>query len=304
MSTQQKVRLACSAVPEHGTGPVLSVLELPRSTWYYHRQPRPSYAEKYAHLREPLEEIATELPEYGYRRTKTELEETYGEYPNHKVVQRLHGLWDLPLLRGTKAPKPSGIRRVITEAGELANLVARLEAIGLFEVFYTDFTQIDYGRSDQKAFLIPILGHVSKLVLGWALGERAITELALEAWDEARETLAGFSLTPAGRIIHHDQDPVFTSYAWTHRLLIKDGCRLSYALQGARDNPFMESFFGRFKTENRSLLQDAETLEELRQIAAVRIDHYNQRRRHSSLENQAPLSYVRSLLQEGQASQH
>lgn len=304
MSTQQKVQLARSAVPEHGIRPVLSALELPRSTWYYHRQPRPSYAEKYAHLREPMEKIATELSEYGYRRTKTELAETYGEHPNHKVVQRLHGLWDLPLLRGTKAPKPSGIRQVITEAGDRANLVARLEEIGLFEVFYTDFTEIHYGAPGQKAFLIPLLGHESKLVAGWALGERAITTLALEAWDRASATLAEFSLTPTGRIIHHDQDPVFTSYAWTHRLLIKDHCRVSYALEGAKDNPFMESFFGRFKTENRSLLQDAETLEELRPIVAARIDHYNGRRRHSSIGNQAPLTYVRSLLMEGHASQH
>ena len=304
MSTQEKVRLARSAIPEHGIRPVLSALELPRSTWYYHWKPRPSYVANYAHLREPMERVATELPEYGYRRTKTELAGTYGEHPNHKVVQRLHRLWDLPLLRGTKAPKPSGIRQVITEAGDRANLVARLEEIGLFEVFYTDFTEIHYGAPGRKAFLIPLLGHASKLVVGWALGERAITTLALEAWDRARATLAEFSLTLTGRIIHHDQDPVFTSYAWTHRLLIEDRCRISYALEGAKDNPFMESFFGRFKTENRSLLQDAQTLPELREIVAARLDHYNQRRRHSSIENQAPLDYVRSLLQEGHASQY
>jgi hypothetical protein len=56
----------------------------------------------------------------------------------------------------------------------------------------------------------------------------------------------GFSLAPAGRIIHHDQDPVFTSYARTHCLLIEDRCRISYALEGARDNPRMEGFFDRF----------------------------------------------------------
>jgi putative transposase len=206
-------------------------------------------------------------------------------------------------MRGTKAPRPSGIRRVITEAGDRANLLARLKDIGLFDVLYTDFTEIHYGATGQKAFLIPFLDHVSKLVLGWALGERAITDLALEAWAQARETLASFSLTPAGRIIHHDQDPVFTSYAWTRRLLIEDRCRVSYALQGARDNPRMESFFGRFKTENRSLLQDAMTLPELLQVVAGRIEHYNQVRRHSSIGYQAPLVYVRTLLREGDASQ-
>lgn len=136
------------------------------------------------------------------------------------------------------------------------------------------------------------------------MGERAITALALEAWEKAQARLTDFSLTRVGRIVHHDQDPVFTSYAWSHRLLIKDRCRLSYALGGARDNPCMESFFGRFKTENRSLLQDAETLAELRQVVDDRMKHYNQVRRHSSIADRAPPDYVRTLLEEGDASQH
>ena len=303
MSGQQKVRLVRSVVDEYGTRAALSVVDLPRSTWYYHRQGRSGYEDKYAHLREPMEEIATELPEYGYRRTQVELREAYGEHLNHKVLQRLLGLWDLPLMRGTRAPRPSGIRRVIMEAGDRVNLVASLGEIGLFDVLYTDFTELYYGAPGRRAFLIPLLDHAGKLVVGWAVGERAVTTLALEAWQQARQTLSGFSLTPAGRIIHQDQDPVFTSYAWTHRLLLKDRCRVSYALQGARDNPEMESFFGRFKTENRSLLQDAQTLSELRQIVAQRIKHYNQRRRHSSIGYRAPLDYVRTLLEEGHASQ-
>lgn len=71
-----------------------------------------AYEEKYAHLRPDLEAIAREHPEYGYRRTTVELGEAYGHAINHKVVQRLHQLWDLPLLRSTRAPKPSGIGQI------------------------------------------------------------------------------------------------------------------------------------------------------------------------------------------------
>jgi len=58
---------------------------------------------------------------------------------NHKVVERLLGLWDLCILRGTRRRKPSGVQRAILEAGEQANLVAQIEEIGLFQVLYTDF---------------------------------------------------------------------------------------------------------------------------------------------------------------------
>ena len=99
--------------------------------------------------------------------------------------------------------------------------------------------------------------------------------------------------------MHHDQDPVFTGYGWMRRLLLEDEVRVSYALRGARDNPAMESFFGRFKKENHSLLLDAQTLGELRAILERRVRYYNQVRRHSSLGNRAPETFIQSLLPRG-----
>lgn len=54
---------------------------------------------------------------------------------------------------------------------------------------------------------------------------------------------------------------MFTGYAWTGRLL-RARTRLSYALRGPRDNPEKESFFGRLKVENRSLILGQEGGEE------------------------------------------
>ena len=73
--------------------------------------------------------------------------------------------------------------------------------------------------------------------------------------------------------LHHDQDPVYTSYAWTGRLLLRDHLQISYSLDGARGNTEMEAFISRFKNENRSLLLDAPTIEALERIVNVRM-HY------------------------------
>jgi transposase InsO family protein len=285
-------------MPKYELPVVLAVLGLARSTWYYHREERPRYEVRYAHLRRPLERIAREYPEYGYRRVTTELRETYGELRNQKVIRRLHDLWDLPLLRRTRKPRPSGIRRAIRDAGERANLVARLQDIAPLEVIYTDFTELVYRQGRAKAHMIVFLDHATKLVLGSAVGGHPDTELALEAWRATLATLRQLGQAPAERIVHHDQGSVFIGYAWTGQLLLVDGCRLSYALHGPSENPEMESFFGRFKTENHSLLLDADSPADLRHIASRRIDHYNRRRRHSSLGNQAPLTYFHSLRKE------
>lgn len=295
MSSDQKVALARVAQGSHGLAPVLACLQLPRSTWYYHQRQRVSYGEKYRHLRPLLEAIARRSPEYGYRRTTVELREVYLRLVNHKVVQRLHRMWDLPLIRGTRPPKPSGIRRAITAAGDRINLVAGKEAIRPFEVAYADFTQLVYANGRRKAQLIPIIDHASKLVLGWAVGEHAVTKLALSAWERARQSLIRHGVRVRGVIVHHDQDPVFTSYGWTARLLLKDHARVSYALNGARDNPEMEGFNSRFKTENRSLFLDAQTLDQLKAIAAERMGYYNRERRHSSIGYRAPARYLATL---------
>ena len=293
MSVREKVGLARSAVQEYPLGIVLSALELARSTWYYHRgRAMRSYEEKYAELRRPLEGIARAHPGYGYRRTVPELAERLGRVVNHKVVRKLHQCWDLPLRRGTSRPKPSGVRQAIEAAGDRVNLVARLDDIGLFDVLYTDFTELVYAGGRAKAHLMVLLDHAGKLVLGHAVGERAVRELALEAWERAKRTLHRLGQPLEGLIVHHDQDSVFTSYAWTARLLMDDDVRISYALRGARDNPEIESFHGRFKGENHSLFLDAEDLSELQAVVGRRIRYYNRERRHSSLGNHSPMAFL------------
>ncbi len=59
----------------------------------------------------------------------------------------------------------------------------------------------------------------------------------------------------SGIVVHHDQDPVFTSYAWLRKLQIEDVVGISFSEHGARGNPWIESLWGRMKVE---------TLEELK----------------------------------------
>lgn len=274
----------------------LRVIGLAKSTWHYRQTHITDYAQKRVHLRQPLEEIAREYPEYGYRRATPELRAQLQQAVNHKVVQRLHQTWDLRVIRGTRRPRPSGIRRAIASAGARVNLVAGLMHIELLQVAYTDFTELVYAQGHRKAHLMPVIDHASKVVLGWALGERAVTDVALQAWQQAKRNLAHLGQPWRDMIVHHDQDPVFTGYGWTAQLLLRDHVRVSYALHGARDNPEMEAFNSRFKDENRSLFLDADTLTELCQVVEDRMQHYNHRRRHSSIGYVPPMIHLKQAL--------
>lgn len=292
MTTEQKVALVETAWETHGLNRSLVALDLAKSTWYYHRTQKVALEDKYAYLRPDLEEIARKHPEYGILRTTVELRESYGHQVNHKLVQRLHQLWDLRLVRSTRRPKPSKVRQAIVEAGEQANLVAQLEQIGLFQVAYTDFTELLYADGQRKAHLIAIVGHVCKIAYGWAVGEGPDATTALRAWEQAKETFRQLDIPYQDLILHHDQGSAFISYAWTGQLLLKDSVRLSYTLRGFKDNPQMESFFSRFKEEGRSLFHDAQCLAALKTVVDSRMEYHNTDRRHSTIGYVPPLSYI------------
>jgi putative transposase len=295
MSTEQKVALVEQAQQTCGLNRALAAVGLPKSTWYYHQKQKVAYQDKYADLLPVLEEIARKHPEYGVPRIMPELREEYDIDTNHKVIERLLRIWDLVILRSTHRPKPSSVQQAIADAGEYANLVAQLEEIALFQVVYTDFTELRYADGQRKAFLIPIVGHVSKMVYGWAVGEHADTPLALQAWEQAKATFQKLDIAHASMIMHHDRDPVFTGYAWSAQLLLEDELRLSYALRGAKDNPEMEAFNSRFKSEGRSLFVVARSVTELAMIVTERMRYYNTQRRHSSIGYLAPLTYIERI---------
>ena len=183
MSVEAKVELTRQVQADFGLAPALAVLGLSRSTWYYQAR-RIAYADRHALLRHPLEAIARAHPEYGYRRATTELQARLGRTVNHKVVQRLHQHWELPLLRSTRAPRPSALRQLLLEAGGRVNLLAQLDAVGPLAVLHTDFTELAYATG--KAELMALVDHTSKVIPGWAVGEHGDTELALRAWAAAR----------------------------------------------------------------------------------------------------------------------
>ena len=161
---------------------ILSVLELPKSTWYHWQNKRVDYTEKYAYLLNPIDKVIEDHPEYGYRRIKVQLEREFDNRINHKVIQRLLREWNLRLKRSVQKSSKSRVRKAIESAGYSTDLVNRRDDIKPFEVCITDFTEIRFASGSRKVQLIPIVCYCSKMVYGWAIGKRKDTEVALKAW--------------------------------------------------------------------------------------------------------------------------
>lgn len=289
----EKVRLVEENRQAYGLNACLRALSLSKGTGHARRH-RKSQAEKDAPLKARVVEVIAQHPDYGYRRIRVELTEVYTLKVNHKRLRRLLATYELGLRRSLPAVRPSAVSRVLQQVGSAKDLVQG-RTFGLLEVFSTDFTEIVYAAGRQKAYLMTLLCIASRWAGGWAVGPSRNRALALRALARLKERLQEFGRRLEAVIIHHDQDGVYTSHAWLYRVLIEEHARLSYAENGAKDNPWIESFWGRFKTENREVLLGAATLQEVTEIIDEQMAYYNGSRRHSALAYKRPEEVLSAL---------
>jgi transposase InsO family protein len=249
-------------------------------------------------LKEHITEIIGEHPGYGRRRILPELEERTGETINHKRLRRLLDETDLAMKRSVPDHEPSELRRMVdARRGEL-DLVSGRE-FGPLEAFSTDFTELQYHGGTRKAHLMALVDLSTRWAAGWAVGPAANRQLALACWTHACERLRSRRGGTAGMIVHQDLDSVYTSYAWTRRLLIEDEVRISYSENGANDNPWIESVWSRLKTELKSEITEAPTLDALEEVIDRHFEYYNHDRRHSAIGYVPPNEYLETLSKNG-----
>lgn len=277
-------------------------LGLAKSTFYANintKRPEEKFEAKYKHLKQIIKEIIENNPAYGYRRIVAELKEQYNVTLNHKPLKKLLLVWGLSLKRSIKKPEQGGITKILDFLKDKANLILNIKKTILpFGLIYTDMTEIAYAQG--KLYLAVYLDHKTKKVLGCAISNHADTDLAIGAYNLAKATLKKelkkLKTKLAKIILHQDQGSVYTSYVYVEQLL-KDDFTLSYSrVATPTDNPEMESFWGRFKTENKQIFREAQTEQELRELVKQQINYYNQKRRHSSLHNTSPDNYIKNLL--------
>jgi len=300
MTTTEKVRLTGQCKEDYGLNRCLQAIGLPKSTYYYRKRRPDGPSEDDQRLMQHIRAIIRAHPDYGYRRILPELRKRSGETVHHKRLRRLLREHELGLPRCLPKTKPSPVRKILREASGKLNLVE--VCLGTdrepepLDVFSTDFTELAYASGQRKAHLMAVVDVGSRCALGWAVGPSANRALALRCWEQVRARMAALSQSLEGRVLHSDLDSVYTSSDWLRRVLLDDGLRVSYSERGAKDNPWIESLWGRMKTEIGSRITEAQTLPELEAVIDERFRYYNHSRRHSQIGNQPPVPYLANLL--------
>ena len=232
-------------------------------------------------LRRTIQDIALEMPTYGYRPMTVELRRR-GWSVNHKHVLRLMRADNL-LCR----PR----RRFIATTDShhslpvYPNLARQLVVTDTNQLWVADITYI--RLPSQFVYLAVVLDAFSRRVIGWALDRHMLTELPLTALRMALRTRQ----VTTGLVHHSDRGSQYASADYVS-LLVKHQIRVSMSRRGnPYDNARAERFMRTVKHEE-VFLSDYQNLAEARASIKRFIERvYNHKRLHSALGYLPPVEF-------------
>lgn len=271
-----------------------------KNTFYSHRHKDERFETKYKTIKKFVEKIIVKDPFYGVKRIKSALFENYKIQISRDALSRLLKLWSLQLKRKIKKHKPSIIQKILISLADRTNLLIRTKTTKPFQAVTSDFTEIYYNFGKSKAYLAVHKDVFGQEVYGHNLTENMEADLVISSLNKAKKKikkLLGVRSLPKDILLHQDQGSQYTGYEYVD-FALKMGFTLSYSTPGTpTENPGQESFFGRFKDERRDEMQEITSFKELKQFINSKINYYNKRRIHTSINCQRPEKFTRDFIE-------
>jgi putative transposase len=280
---------------EIGVNRGCKLIGISKNAYYNSCSPMERLNKKYSHIKPCIQNIIKNNPAYGYRRIKEELYNKYKIVINHKLLKKLLKMWGLELKRKRKKGKKKWIQVILEFLQSRANLVRKMIIDGklrsCFQVIVSDITEIYYNG--QKAYLCVHMDYIGKMIYGWSLSKTSDYSLVKKSFIKAKDKIRKFNQKTAGIIFHQDRGSVYTGNNYIS-LILKHKGFLSYSKAGKPgDNAVNEAFFSRLKEEWGDLFLEAKDFKELSRIIKCKIDYYNQRRLHSSIDYNTPFNFTK-----------
>jgi transposase InsO family protein len=251
------------------------------ATYYRYWKRSDRLATRDTEVRSQIQQVALEMPRYGYRRITAELRRR-GCAINHKRVLRLMRSDNLLCLR-----KKAFCRTTDSAHGlpVYPNLVPALQVNATDQLWVADITYIRLQR--EFVYLAVVLDAYSRRCIGWALGRRLTVDLPLAALEKA---LATRQIKP-GLVHHSDQGVQYASGEYTG-LLKAQAIRISMSRRGnPYDNAQAESFMKTLKYEEVNLSDYENYIEAYDSIERFLEEAYNCKRLHSALGYRPPVEF-------------
>jgi putative transposase len=266
-------------------------------TFQNYEHPDDRFEAKYSHIKTKVESIIKEHSAYGIKRIKVALFDKYQIHIGRDALARLLRLWGLQLKRKIRKKKVSIIKKILISLADRTNLLIRSTITQPFQAITGDISEIFYDHGRKKAYLSVHKDVFGQMVYGHKLGQTMETKLIRSSFKQAKKSIQKLiKCIPTKMLCHQDQGSQYTSYGFVDDVL-KSNMRLSYSTPGTpTENPGQESFFGRFKDENRDEIDEIRDFKELDRFIRKRINYYNLKRIHTSTRYKTPLKFTQTYI--------
>jgi putative transposase len=284
-TTEEKRGWVRDHLKEFGTiSKACKAIGISPSSFYYKLKVDPKErAMRDSDLRDLIETIQAQFPQYGVRQVYWELLWGYGMRINKKRIHRVmreHGL---------RAQIFRSFRVSTTDSNHTnriyPNLLHGLEVSAPNQVWVTDITYVRIQTC--FVYLSVVLDLFSRRVIGWAVSKKIDTNLCIESLKMAIESRA-----PGSGVIHYsDRGVQYTSENYV-KILNNHEFKISMSRKGnCWDNAHMESFFGTLKQEEVYLKEYETFTDVIFSIPNFIEDIYNEKRRKGALGGLTPVEF-------------
>jgi len=270
---------------------------LSKNTYYNHKHPDERFTDKFEHIKTRVKKIITKNSAYGVKRIKQALWDEYKLEIGRDALGRLLKLWSLGLKRKLRTSKKSVIKRILESLADRVNLSIRTKIENPFQAITSDITEIIYNHGKNKAYLAVHKDVFGQMVYGYEIGETMEAKLVVSSFKKTMIKIKKLiKKIPNEFLCHQDQGSQYTSYEYVEEIL-KNKIILSYSTPGTpTENPGQESFFGRLRDECKDEFMEMETYAKLKKLISKKINYYNNRRLHTSINLQSPKKFTLNFI--------
>jgi len=256
-----------------------SLLEVPRSSFYYSPREEGSYNEE---LMELIDRQYMQTPFYGVP-WMTEYLRGMGHKVNHKRVRRLYRQMDICAM----GPRPNTSKPHKGDSRHIYPYLLRGMTIDRpNQVWAMDISYIPVTGGHM--YLVAIIDVYSRYIVGWSLSNTMTARWCRECLEEAME------LHGAPEILNTDQGSQFPSPDFSGNFSMHPDLKFSMDGKGrAIDNIFIERFWRSLKYE-KIYLEPSDNGMELYHKIKKYIEFYNRERPHQSLGYKTPEEMFRA----------
>lgn len=254
-----------------------ALLQLNRSSWYYHSQYAVGLVDTTAEdirIMNLIDKIYTKHPFMGIRRITWRLYRDYNELVNHKRTSRLMQLMGIQAIY----PAPNTSQKD-KQNSVYPYLLRGVRASKPNHIWGVDITYIKVAGC--WLYLYAVLDWYSRFVIAWELSDTMEAAFCIATLEKALSTALP-------QIHNSDQGSQFTSQEYLDVLLAKHTIQISMDSIGrALDNIFTERLWRTVKYED-VYIKDYQSPREARQSLTDYFTFYNYDREHMSLNNLVP----------------